>query len=92
MLKLAHFAGSGKFWLKVPFTANNLHYRGRSFSSLVAVVEELERVRKLNLCATFPYMMLQPMILDNTETKVIMHAGRSSQVLQSVWLHCQSPG
>ena len=66
--------GSGKFWLKVPFTANSLHYRGRSFNSFSEVMLELKRVLNENLQATFPYMLFQPTI-DNTEWKVIMHAG-----------------
>ena len=66
---------SGRFWLKVPYTANNLHYKGRSFDSFEAVVAELLRVLQQGLRAMFPYMMLQTMILDNTESKVIMHAG-----------------
>ena len=67
--------GHGQFWLKVPFTANNLHYHGSSFNSFKDVMVELHRVLRENLQATFPYMIFQTTIPDNTESKVIMHAG-----------------
>jgi len=66
--------GNGGFWLKVPYTQNNLHYRGSSFGSFKDVMSELLRVLKAGLQATFPYMLFQPTI-DSKETKVIMHCG-----------------
>jgi hypothetical protein len=67
--------GNNIFWLKVAYTANNLHYRGRAHASFNSLIEELLRVHKAGLKAVFPYMMLQPAIPDSTETKVIMHNG-----------------
>ena len=70
-----HYIGGGNFWLKVPFTANNLHYHGRSLGSFLEVMLEIQRVLLIDLQAVFPYMLFQPTILVNTEAKVIMHAG-----------------
>lgn len=71
-----HSYGDG-WWMKVPYTANNLHYRGHSHKSWTSVLEELRRIKNSNppLRHMFPYMLLQPKVPNNRECKVIMHNG-----------------
>ena len=74
-----HHYGQGWF-LKAPYTTNNLHFKGRSYSDvqlLISRVLELfssnsssESIRK-----TFSYLILQPTVPNRKEFKVIMHNG-----------------
>ena len=67
------------WWLKVPYTANNLHYHGRSYGSFILVLDELRRIRVKTtlpiLTEMFPYVLLQPTVPEHKECKVILHGG-----------------
>lgn len=66
----------GEGWyLKVPFTANNLAYSGRRCNSYQIILMELEAAIKNNLKSVFPYLLLQPKVPNAKEYKVIMHNG-----------------
>jgi hypothetical protein len=63
------------WFLKAPYTANNLFYRGHSFPDFKSVLEEINSAFKRGVGDVFPYLLLQPTIPNRREYKVIIHDG-----------------
>lgn len=66
------------WYLKAPYTANNLHYVGRGCSNLMVVRQELiAAITKRHSANSFPfpYLLLQPRVPNPKEFKIILHNG-----------------
>lgn len=65
------------WYLKAPYTANNMHYVGRGCLNLMVVRDELIAAIEKRRSATFPfpYLLLQPRVPKPKEFKVIVHNG-----------------
>jgi len=69
-----HDYGAG-WYIKVPYTANGLHYHNRSYNNLAEIIKEVNSAIGKNLKEIFPYLLLQPTIPNKKEYKVIMFDG-----------------
>lgn len=63
------------WFLKAPYVANNMHFRGHSYASLQALLTSIRGAIERRVQDIFPYLMLQPTIPERKEAKVIMHNG-----------------
>jgi hypothetical protein len=61
--------------MKAPYTANNMHYHGRTLKTLQEIIHELKAAIDKEIGSTFPYLILQPTIPNRKEYKVILHDG-----------------
>ena len=66
--------GSGWF-LKAPYTANNMNYHGRSYETLADLLTAIKGVIERGVQDIFPYLMLQPTIPSRKEAKLILFNG-----------------
>lgn len=63
------------WYIKAPFTANNLHYHGRCCRTFQEVIAEFNNAIEKSIIDIFPYLLLQPTIPNPKEYKVIMYNG-----------------
>ena len=79
------------WYMKAPYTANNLHYKGRSCNSFEAIIQEVNSAISKDLRQIFPYLLLQILIPKPKEYKVIMHDGKCKYFNNLGKMHCYSP-